>query len=172
MLYSKRKVRSTLFLFFSLCFINTVSSQEIRGLMGIQVYGDLTGAFVGPGIGIESDLGKHFTINSDFTIGFQEVGTAFQFKPAVHFYFRQDNKGFFIGPSFKYVSLNEKNNLDNFVDDIYTVGFSLGLKSTFKNRFNYFISSSPHYAVGSSTGTRNLGGVAGISFNVGLAYKL
>jgi outer membrane lipoprotein SlyB len=159
----------------AICFLlstNTVHSQEIRLLGGVQVYGGLTGAFVGPGIGIEGNLGKHFTINSDINFGFQEKASSIEFKPAVHFYFSKENKGFFIGPSFKYVAINEKNDLDVYSDEVYTAGFTLGLKSVFKGNIYYFIQANPHYAVGSSNGPGALGGVAGISVNFGLSYKL
>ena len=162
-------------LFITICFsffTISVHSKEIRLLGGVQVYGGLTGAFVGSGVGIEGNLGKHFTINTDVNFGFQEKGSAIAFKPAMHFYFSPENKGFFIGPSFKYVSINEKNNLDLYSDNVYTAGFSLGLKSVFKGRIYYFIQANPHYSIGSSSGPGALGSVAGISVNFGLSYKL
>ena len=167
-----KTVTSLLFATCFLIFTNSVHSQEIRLLGGVQVYGGLTGAFIGPGVGIEGNLGEHFTINTDFNFGFQEKGSAIEFKPAVHFYFSKENKGFFIGPSFKYVAINEKNDLDIYDDNVYTAGFSLGLKSVFKDNIFYFIQASPHYAIGSSSGSGKLGGVAGISVNFGLSYKL
>ncbi|MFK7747980.1 MAG: DUF3575 domain-containing protein [Kordia sp.] len=167
-----KTVTSLLCTAFCLIFTNTIHSQEIRLLGGVQVYGGLTGAFIGPGVGIEGNIGKHFTINTDFNFGFQEKGSAIEFKPAVHFYFSKENKGFFIGPSFKYVAINEKNDLDVYSDDVYSAGFSLGLKSVFKDRIYYFIQANPHYSLGSSNGPGELGSVAGISVNVGLSYKL
>ncbi|WP_430408257.1 hypothetical protein [Kordia sp.] len=171
----KLGIKTLTSLLFATCFLiftNTIHSQEIRILGGAQVYGGLTGAFIGPGVGIEGNLGKHFTINTDFNFGFQEKGSAIEFKPAVHFYFSKENRGFFLGPSFKYVSINEKNDLDIYADDVYSAGFSLGVKSLFKGNIYYFIQANPHYSIGSSNGQGALGSVAGISVNFGLSYKL
>lgn len=105
--------------------------------------------------------------------GFHEKGSITQFRPAVHYYFSKEQKGFFVGPSFKYTRFAEKNNLNIYDDTIYSIGLALGLKSHFKENFSFIISTAPHYAVGASTnpGKIALGSIEGLGFNIGLGYR-
>ncbi len=89
----------------------------------MEVYKNIKEAFMGPGIGFENDLITHFTLNADINAGFSSIGTAIEFKPVIQYYFQPNNNGFYIGPSFKYTRLIEKNNankdVNNYDDDLY-----------------------------------------------------
>ena len=159
-------------LFFS--FLFSANSQEFKFYGTGELLGNISDPFLGPGIGFESRISDHFTVNTDLNVGFNDRGTAYQFRPAVHYYFNKELKGVFIGPSLKYIRFQEKNNLDLFHDNVYTVGFTLGLRSNIKNNFFYLVSVAPHYALGASTspGRQALGSIGGIGFNFGVGYRL
>lgn len=151
--------------------VNCSTAQEIRINGAGQIYGNLSGTFIGPGIGFESSVSSHFTINADVNFGFQSRGSAIAFKPALHYYFSTEQKGFFIGPSFKYVSINEKDNIDFYSDNVYALGLSLGVKSFIDDQFTFSFATSPHYSLGSSNNPGDLGSVMGIGFNVSVGYR-
>lgn len=146
----------------------TISGQELRLLAGVQVLGEINGGFSGMGVGFENPLGRHFALNADLNVGSQSRGTTIAFKPAVLYYFSAQQKGFFIGPSAKFISLKEKNENDRYDDNLYALGFSLGFKSNITERSKFLININPHKTVGGS----NEADVAGISVQVGYAYRL
>lgn len=167
-----KKIAFSIVLFASIFF---GQAQELKFSSSAEVLGRIPEPFLGIGVGYENDIGKHFTLNADAFVGFHDVGTAYQFRPSVHFYLSKENHGLFAGPSFKFIRLEEKDNLDLFHDNIYTVGFTVGYKSYFKNRnLFYLLSVSPHYAVGASRspGRKALGSVEGIGFNAGIGFRL
>jgi hypothetical protein len=165
-----KNISFSILLFFLISYSN---AQEVKFYGNSELLGNISSPFIGPGIGLEHSIGKHFTMNTDFHVGFNENGVAYQFRPAVHFYFSKEKKGFFIGPSLKYIRFKEKDNLDLFHDNIYTAGLTLGVKSYLNNNLSYIISVSPHYAIGASTSPNRqaLGSIVGIGFNVGIGYR-
>jgi hypothetical protein len=166
-----KKITFSIFLF---CAVFLGQAQELKFYGSSEVLGRIPKSFTGIGAGFETDLGKHITVNTDLHVGFHEVGTAYQFRPALHLYLSKENKGLFVGPSFKFIRLEEKDNLDRFHDNVYTVGFTAGYKAYSKKNLFYVVSVSPHYAVGASRspGRKALGSVEGIGFNIGIGYKL
>ncbi len=148
--------------------INQASSQELKIHLGTQIYGMIDGGFNGGGIGFESPLTQKSTFDFDFTIGTQSRGTAYSFKPSYLFYLSENQKGFFIGPSLKYISLKEKEGRNSFDDSLYALGFSLGFKFDFLNDFDLLFKLNPHLTVGG----QGEGNVAGISGQFGLSYRI
>ncbi|MBK7883138.1 MAG: DUF3575 domain-containing protein [Chitinophagaceae bacterium] len=129
-------------------FSKNTNAQELRLYGGVQVYGSVNGAFTGPGIGFENSIARHFTLNADLNAGFSSTGSAIEFKPAVQYYFKPQNRGFYIGPSFKYIRLNEKGNNEEYVDDLYSIGFNVGIKTEFKSKYVFLFNASPHATIG------------------------
>jgi hypothetical protein len=169
----KTHLKKIVFSIFLFCAISIGHSQELKFFANGEILGGVSNPFLGPGVGLESSIGKHFTMNVDLHVGFNENGTAYQFRPAVHYYFSKEQKGIFVGPSLKYIRFTEKDNLDLFHDNVYTVGFTLGVKSYIKENLSYIFSVAPHYAIGASTspGRQALGSIGGIGFNFGIGYR-
>ena len=145
-----------------------VVAQEIRTFGYLQALGEINGGFPGAGIGIENPFGKHFAMAADFSVSFQSLGTAMELKTAAHYYFRKDQQGLFLGPALKYISLDEKGENARYLDELYAVGFTVGIKSQIPKGPMLFIALNPHKTIGE----RDEGDVAGISGQLGLSFSL
>lgn len=160
-----KQITFTLLLAF--LFVNSTKAQELRLYGSVQIFGGISEAFVGPGIGFENDISRHFTLNADVNAGFNSKSTAIEFKPAVQYYFNSAKRGFYIGPSLKYVSFKGKKGHDELDGNIYSAGLNLGIKTEFKNKFTFLLNTSPHFPIEDKyTNSGN------ISVQLGLGIKL
>lgn len=157
-----------LLLISSIATVQQMQAQEVRLFGGVLALGEVAGGFTTIGAGIESPISRKFTLNFDVSAGFGNVGSTFELKPSVLFYFRSDHKGFFIGPALKYITLTEKANKNDYTGTIYAMGITVGVRTTFKNNLDFFTAVNPHAAIGGE----NESGTAGIGFQVGFAYRL
>lgn len=164
-----KKFTLSFLLLLSILLVKNINAQELRLYGGVQVYGSVNGAFTGPGIGFENSIARHFTLNADLNAGFSSTGSAIEFKPAVQYYFKPQNRGFYIGPSFKYIRLNEKGNNEEYVDDLYSIGFNVGIKTEFKSKYVFLFNASPHATIGGAAPESQ---VAGMSVQAGIGIKL
>jgi hypothetical protein len=142
-------------------------SQELRAYGSAQVYGYIEGGFNGFGLGLESPYSNKTSLGLDINYGSHQMGKAIEFKPSFLFYFKENYRGFFIGPSIKYIKIIEPKDVDELEDNIYAFGFSTGLKSNLTNKLVFIIILNPHLSIGG----RREGNVGGISGQIGLGYK-
>ena len=155
-------------LFFVALYSGSSLAQEVRVGANMLILGYINDPYIGAGAGIEANLGEHFTLAMDANWGSQENGTSWEFRPAVNYYFGVDHSGFFVGAALKYITLSEaeESNVD-WEDDIYTLGFNVGVKALLSEKITLGLTASPHVAVGG----KQEGDVAGISAQLGLGYR-
>lgn len=157
----------TLLLFGSVYAASTFG-QEVRLNGGLLVLGYIENPLVGAGVGIESSIGTHFTLNLDANWGKQNGSRSLEFRPALHYYPGKEQKGFFVGPALKYINLKESDEaVGEYDDNLYALGFNLGVKSFLSDRWTLSFLASPHVTVGGSQESD----VAGISAQLALGYK-
>lgn len=143
-------------------------AQEVRLGANMLILGYINDPYIGAGAGIEANLGEHFALAMDANWGSQENGTSWEFRPAVNYYFGADHSGFFLGAALKYITLSEADeSLVDWEDDIYTIGFNVGVKALLSEKITLGLTASPHVAVGG----KQEGDVAGISAQLGLGYR-
>ncbi len=143
-------------------------AQEVRVQGNMLILGYIENPFIGAGVGFETGLGKHFSLNLDASWGSQEDGSSLELRPAVNYYFGKEQKGLFVGAAFKYINLNEsEENANLWEDNLYTLGFNLGFKSLISDNWTIGLTASPHVSVGG----QQEGDVAGISAQLGLGYR-
>ncbi len=147
---------------------NRSIAQEFRAFSALQFLGEINGGFSGAGLGFESAVGRHLSLAADLALGFQSVGSTVTIQPAVLFYPKEDQRGVFFGPSFKYILLDEKGENARYADKLYALGFSVGVKTKIRNGPMLFLMVNPHKTVGGP----NESDVAGISGQLGLSFKL
>jgi hypothetical protein len=154
---------------FAILFVGgRINAQEVRLQGNLMVLGYIENPFVGFGVGYENGLGKHFSVGLDVNVGWQEEANAIDFRPAVRYYFGQEHFGFFGGVSFKYISLNEKNEEQGqWEDNLFAPGLDLGVKARVGDFGTFGILLNPHKTVGGSTEAD----VAGMSANVFFGYR-
>jgi|WetSurMetagenome_2_1015567.scaffolds.fasta_scaffold346304_1 hypothetical protein len=146
----------------------SLRAQEVRVQGEIMILGYIGQPFVGAGVGIEAPLGTHFSLNFDANWGNQDDGTALEFRPAVNYYFGQEQKGMFVGAALKYIKLSERDeSTDMWENNLYTLGFNIGVKALLSESWTFGFTASPHVAVGGM----EEGDVAGITAQLGLGYK-
>ena len=143
-------------------------TQELHLSGGVQFYGEINGGFSGFGLGLENEISRHFSLSGDVNVGYNKIGRAVELRPSVHYYFNQDQKGFYIGPSLKYIILKEVWDLDLYDDQLYAVGFSLGIKTEINEHLIFSLNLSPHKTIGGL----NEADVAGISGQLNIGYRL
>jgi len=145
-----------------------LKAQEVRVQGEIIILGYIGQPFIGAGAGIEAPMGQHFSLNFDVNWGSQEDGTAWEFRPAVNYYFGQEQKGLFVGPALKYIKLKEGDeSAASWENNLYTVGFNLGLKALLSESISFGFTASPHFAMGGQTEAN----VAGITAQLALGYR-
>ena len=155
-------------LFFGCLFCSSSQAQEVRLNGGILILGYVDNPFVGFGAGFESSLGTHFTFNMDVNYGAQDGGHALSFRPAVHYYIGQQHKGFFIGPALKYINAKEPDeSIGTYDDNLYALGFNLGVKALLSDQWTLSFLASPHVTVGGSGESD----VAGMGAQLSLGYR-
>ncbi len=155
-------------LFFGCLYGSTSYGQEVRVNGGMLVLGYVNDPFTGFGVGIETSVGTHFTFNMDVNWGAQNGGSSLAFRPALHYYAGQKQKGFFVGPALKYIHANEPDESQGtYADNLYALAFNLGVKSLLSEKWTLSFLASPHVTVGGS-GESN---VAGIGAQISLGYK-
>jgi hypothetical protein len=161
--------RSIFLLLFMIClFTHNTHAQEIRVQGNMLILGYIDDPFVGGGIGFEAGVGEHFSLNADANWGSHERGTSLELRSSVNYYFGMEQKGLFVGAAFKYISLSEKNDaVDDWEDNLYSIGFNLGLKAVMSENWSFAFTASPHKTVGG----RTEGDVAGISAQLALGYR-
>lgn len=146
----------------------TLSAQEVRVQGNMLILGYINDPFVGAGVGFETGLGQHFTLNMDVNLGSHEDGSSLELRPAVNYYVGQEQKGIFGGVAFKYISLNEKDeDVNNWEDHLYSIGINLGFKAVMQENWTLTFIASPHKTVGGHTE----GDVAGISAQLAVGYR-
>lgn len=152
-----------------LIFISTehLRAQELRISAGTQILGEINGAFTGFGIGFENRITDHFSLAGDLNLGLQKRGSAYEIRPAIHYFINRVQKGFYIGPSGKYIILKEKLDFNRFDDRLYAFGFSLGWKGVVNDHLLYNLNLSPHKTFGG----RNESDVAGMSAQISIGYR-
>ena len=143
-------------------------AQELRTFGAVQILGEINGGFPGAGIGFEVPFGKQFSMVADIGAGTQSLGSTIAFKPAIHYYLKKDQEGFFFGPSFKYITLDEKGENDIYTDNLFSLGFTFGAKTQLKSGPLLFMQLNPHKTFGGL----NEADVAGISAQLGMSFKL
>ena len=146
----------------------TSLAQEVRLGANMLILGYIEGPFIGAGAGIEANMGEHFTLAMDANWGSKEDGTSWEFRPAVNYYFGGNHCGFFIGAALKYIALSEAEEaLVDWENNLYTLGFNVGVKALLSEKITLGLTASPHVAVGG----KKEGDVAGISAQLGLGYR-
>ncbi|MCB0668643.1 MAG: DUF3575 domain-containing protein [Saprospiraceae bacterium] len=158
---------TALTVFILLISIGKTEGQELRFGLSSQILGEINGGFTGYGFGIESRLSDHFSISGDCNIGYQSRGRALELKPAVLYYLNEQQKGIYLGPSMKYITIREKLDFNRFSDKLYAFGFSLGWKGTLSDHILLNLNLSPHKTFGG----RNEADVAGISGQFSIGYR-
>lgn len=149
-------------------FISSLHAQEVRLQGTMSLLGEIDGPFTGIGAGFENPMGTHFSLNLDVMWGSQDLGSTFEFRPAVHYYIGSEQRGFYAGPAFKYIRLNEKAEADGrYADNLYAPGFNLGVKSRLGEFGTVGLNLNPHITVGGSHESN----VAGMSMQVALGYS-
>jgi len=149
-------------------YVANLRAQEVRMQGEIIILGYIGQPFIGAGAGIEAPMGDHFSMNFDVNWGSQEDGTAWEFRPAVHYYFGQEQKGVFVGPALKYIKLQERDDSDaSWENNLYTVGFNLGVKALLSESVSFSFIASPHFAMGGQSEAN----VAGITAQLALGYR-
>lgn len=93
---------------FSLLSLISLKAQEFNIGMGGQVLGSIEGAFVGPQVGFEAGIGNHFSMEVAGHLGFGAVGQTITVRPSIKYYVQKNHRGFFLGPSIKYIGLKGK----------------------------------------------------------------
>lgn len=145
-----------------------VIGQELRLQGQMLILGYVNNPFIGAGIGVEAGLGQHMTLNMDANWGSQKDGTAWEFRPAVNYYFNTDKKGFFLGLNGKYINLKEDEaTINDWENNLYAIGFNLGVKAMMSEALALVWTVSPHKTFGGSSE----GDVAGISTQLGLGFR-
>ena len=158
-------------LFTLLVLAGRIHAQEVRLQGNLLVLGSIEDPFVGFGVGYENGLGKHFSVGLDVNVGWQEEANALDFRPAVRYYFGQEHFGLFGGVSFKYISLNEKNEEPGqWADNLFAPGLDIGVKARAGDWGAFGVLFNPHVTVGGSEGSPE-GNVAGMSANVFFGYR-
>lgn len=161
-----RKTVITLLLFAGMLH-GVAFGQELRVQGQMLILGYINNPFIGAGVGLEAGLGQHMTLNVDANWGSQSDGTAWEFRPAVNYYFSADKKGFFVGLNGKYISLKEdEESINDWENNLYAIGFNIGAKAMLSEEWSMIVTLSPHKTFGGQTE----GDVAGISAQVGLGY--
>ncbi len=145
------------------------NAQEVRLQGNLMVLGEIENPFLGFGVGYENGLGKHFAVGLDVNVGWQEEANAIDFRPAVRYYFGLEQFGLFAGVSFKYISLNEKDEeLGQWEDNLFAPGLDIGVKARVGESGTFGILLNPHKTVGGS----GEADVAGMSAQVFFGYRL
>jgi hypothetical protein len=135
---------SYLILFCAIVFSGmTLRAQEIRVQGHMQALGYINGAFGGYGAGLESPIGKKFSLNFDVNWGKNEAIKSTEFKPSVRYYFGKNQIGFYAGPSLKYIKLKSTGQKR---DPQYTYGLDIGAKTWLFGPLNFGVNLSPHIA--------------------------
>jgi len=146
----------------------SLTAQEVRIEGNMLILGYINDPFIGAGVGFETELGQHFSLNLDANWGSHEKGSSLELRPAVNYYFGAEQKGAFVGAAFKYISLSEKEEgVDNWEDKLYSIGFNLGFKAVMHEKWTLTFVASPHKTVGGHTE----GDVAGMSAQLALGYR-
>lgn len=150
-------------------YASPLRAQELRLQGTMSILGEINGPFAGIGAGFENQVSTHFSLNVDVLWASQDLGTTLDFRPAVHYYFSSGQQGFYIGPSFKYIRLQEREeNVDRYTENLYAPGFNFGVKSRLGEFGSLGLNLNPHITVGGSHESN----VAGMSFQLGLGYSL
>jgi hypothetical protein len=155
-------------LLFGCMYSSTAYSQEVRLNGGLMILGYVNDPFAGFGVGIETSVGTHFTFNMDVNWGAQKGGNTVEFRPALHYYTGKQQKGFFVGPALKYISVKEPDESQGeYADNLYALAFNVGVKSSLSERLTLSFLASPHLTVGGSGESD----VAGISAQLSVGYE-
>lgn len=165
---NRLKSFSLLLFFLFLLSASKTDAQEFRLSGSVQILGEINGAFTGFGLGLENPLGKHFSLSADVNAGYSDKGRALAIRPAIHYFLSREQKGFYIGPSVKYIHLKERLDYDRYQDELFAVGFSLGAKSKINDRLILTLDLSPHKTLGGN----NEADVAGISGGISIGYRI
>ena len=146
-------------------------SQGLRVGATAQVFGDINGAFIGPTVGIEAILGKRFTLVSDVSMAFHQVGDhTFSVRPDIRYYFSKTHNGFFIGPSLEYtrMTFDFKEYNYKYTTNLYSAGFTLGVKADLNHSMGLEFGIHPHV----TTGPLTFGAIPSIKGQIALSFKL
>jgi len=155
-------------LLFTSLYATNLKAQEVRVQGEMIILGYIGQPFVGAGAGIEAPMGDHFSLNFDVNWGSQEDGTAWEFRPAVNYYLGHEQKGVFVGAALKYIKLQERDESSaSWENNLYTVGFNLGVKALLSESISFGFTASPHFAMGGQTEAN----VAGITAQLALGYR-
>ena len=145
-----------------------LKAQEVRVQGEMIILGYIGQPFIGVGAGIEAPFGQHFSLNFDANWGSQEDGIAWEFRPAVNYYISKEQKGVFVGPALKYIKLKEREeSAENWENNLYTIGFNLGVKALLSESMSFSFTASPHFAAGGQQEAN----VAGITAQLALGYR-
>jgi hypothetical protein len=166
--YTMKSMLRYMFILAGILLANHATAQEVRLQGNMMILGEIENPFLGFGVGYENPLGKHFSVGLDVNVGWQEEANAIDFRPAVRYYFGQEQFGFFAGVSFKYISLNEKDEEQGqWEDNLFAPGLDLGVKARLGDFGSFGILLNPHKTVGGS----GEADVAGMSAQVFFGYR-
>jgi hypothetical protein len=121
-----------------------------------------------PGIalGLESPMSKHFSLSFDGTMGVDAQTSMAAFNAGVHYYFRETNKGLFIGPSVSSVKLKGKGEGAVFNRRMYEMGLNLGVKSPLSERIHFHLTLQPQISVENFSSTAK-----SVNLQTGMSYE-
>lgn len=130
--------------------------------------------YMGGGLGISGAMGKHWTINADFTWYGRDITSGDGYidrnivdtRASVDFYFSRAYKGFFIGGVLGYTQINEdlvgtSTSLPA-PDQLVPLGFQLGFNTSLNKNFDLNIRT----AFASAPGDAGM-----ITINAGIGYR-
>jgi hypothetical protein len=142
-------------------------AQEIRLNTQVLYLSDINGGFSGIGMGVEAPFSRHFAVSMDANMSFIKPRSLLIFRPGLRFYTGKDQIGLFFGPSIAYLKLKTKGTEQTFSQDLYGMGFSLGVKGKLSGRSRMLVSMVPQLLIGPFNGT-----IASGFVQLGWSYRI
>ncbi|MBK9106012.1 MAG: DUF3575 domain-containing protein [Saprospiraceae bacterium] len=148
-------------------YTSSLYGQEFRVQGNMLVLGEIESPFIGIGAGIEAGLGEHFSLSFDFNWSTQADGSVIEYRPAVNYYIKKGQSGFFSGVALKLYNLNENDVTPSWEHKFYFIGINVGYKALLSDNWTLSFMACPHFGRGGYGPSTSMG----ISAQLGLGYR-
>ena len=146
--------------------VKASKAQEVRLFADVLAVSGVDEGFRGLGAGIESAVGKHFSVGMDVSLGFTANLKSLACRPQALFYLKKGQTGLFLGPSLSYMHFVGRGDEYEGSFDIYGAGLAIGVKGSLSDRSRFHIGLVPQLAIGDFHGT-----IGSAAIQAGIGYR-